>query len=244
MRSMDETLDLDDWRRRVALLYLTRPGRGRGGGGGVPARPRRAVPRPPAVAAGRRAAGAVQRAALVPVRPRGQGAGRAAAARGRGRAGRRHRRRGRHRPLPAGRAAGHAVRGPHPVLDPRLRGRAVPALPGRHRRGGDLWGRAVPDRHDQGDLGPRPGPPGRPGGARLQLRLQPVVRLQQPAGRARWPRPRTTSRGRSGPGSWPTPTRPDPAAGWRLLELVRQLAGAVLAGGGADGACPCSARSR
>src|SRR5918994_1129091 len=111
---MDGTLDLDDWRRRVALLYLSDPAEGEEG-----------------AAAFRRGRG--------------------------GRAGRRHRRRGRHRPLPAGRAAGHALRRPHPVLDPRLRGRAVPPLPGRDRRGGDVRGRALPDRHHQGDLGPGPG---------------------------------------------------------------------------------------
>src|ERR687898_378658 len=136
---MDGTLDLDDWRRRVALLYLSDPAEGEEG-----------------AAAFRRGRG--------------------------GRAGRRHRRRGRHRPLPAGRAAGHALRRPHPVLDPRLRGRAVPPLPGRDRRGGDVRGRALPDRHHQGDLGPGPGPPGRPGGAGLQLRLQPLVCLQRPLG--------------------------------------------------------------
>ena len=87
MRSMDETLDLDDWRRRVALLYLSDPVEGEEGAAAF-RRGRdelfRDHPQSPLDDGQRERFGGLPWFRTTP----GQGAGRAAAAGGRGRAGR------------------------------------------------------------------------------------------------------------------------------------------------------------
>ena len=77
------------------------------------------------------------------------------------------------------RAARRAERSARPVLARRLRRRAVRAVPRRDVRRRDLRRRPLPARHGQG-LGSRRR--GRAAGARLQLRLQPVVQLRPALG--------------------------------------------------------------
>ena len=83
---------------------------------------------------------------------------------------------------------------PRSLLARRLRRRRVPLVRGCDQRHGDLRGVQVPARHGQGR---RPRRPGRRARARLQLRLQPVVRLRPGAGSVPLRRRATGSRSRS-----------------------------------------------